>query len=676
MSRDITLADTIYILFTTRAFATGIPTVLAGTPVVSAYEDSSLTQITAGITLGVDHDSVVGLNLLTIVATGANGYEAGKDYSLIITTGTVDGVSVVGEVVGEFTVGRSAAAVDLANGTDGLGAIKTDTAAILVDTGTTLDARIPAALVGGRIDSDIGAKTGNIPLSAQEKLDVNTEADTAISDATLATAADILDKIGAVSEAAAAGDPSATESVMQYVKQIVNILVGAAGVVTFPAEAAPANAVSLAEVLRAIHSDVTGLAGNAMRGTDSAALASVATETRLAELDAANIPSDVDAILVDTAEIGAAGAGLTAIPWNAAWDTEVQSEVDDALKVLQLDKLLAVAVVGANVTDNSIFAYLVSSAATADWDTFVNTTEALQALRDRGDAAWTTGAGGTPPTTLQNTTIATLASQTSFTLTAGSADDLAYAKMLCIVTDAVTGVQKAVGIISVYTGPTKTVTLREDPGVFTMAVGDTVDVVAITPDLLDILADVAGIAGAAMRGTDSAALASVATEARLAELDAANLPADIDLILADTGELQTDWVNGGRLDLLIDAIKAVTDLLPNAGALSDLAAILVDTVEIGVAGAGLTDLGGMSTGMKAEINIEVDTGWATQMADSVAPDGTISTREQAVYALLQMLTDFAISGTTLTVRKVDGTTTLMTFTLDDATNPVSLTRAT
>ena len=38
--------------------------------------------------------------------------------------------------------------------------------------------------------------------------------------------------------------------------------------------------------------------------------------------------------------------------------------------------------------------------------------------------------------------------------------------------------------------------------------------------------------------------------------------ADIDSVLADTGELQTDWKNGGRLDLLIDAIKAIVDILP------------------------------------------------------------------------------------------------------------------
>lgn len=131
---DYTLADTLTIPFTTRAFATGVPTTLAGSPVVSAYEDASLTQITAGITLGVDHDSVTGLHMLTIVASGANGFETGRSYHMVVTTGTVGGVSVVGEVVGGFTLGRSAAAVDLANGTDGLGAIKAETALIVADT--------------------------------------------------------------------------------------------------------------------------------------------------------------------------------------------------------------------------------------------------------------------------------------------------------------------------------------------------------------------------------------------------------------------------------------------------------------------------------------------------------------------------------------------------------------
>lgn len=39
----------------------------------------------------------------------------------------------------------------------------------------------------------------------------------------------------------------------------------------------------------------------------------------------------LDDIEAQTDDIGVAGAGLTAIPWNASWDAEVQSEVADAL---------------------------------------------------------------------------------------------------------------------------------------------------------------------------------------------------------------------------------------------------------------------------------------------------------------------------------------------------------
>ena len=51
-------------------------------------------------------------------------------------------------------------------------------------------------------------------------------------------------------------------------------------------------------------------------------------------------------------------------------------------------------------------------------------------------------------------------------------------------------------------------------------------------DAANLPADVDAIPTTAMRGTDSAALASVCTETRLAELDAANLPADVDWLKA------------------------------------------------------------------------------------------------------------------------------------------------
>ena len=106
---DFAVGQTFDVKFTTRRFTTGAPFTLAGTPAVAAYPDNSVTQITAGITLTVDFDALTGLNNVRVVATGANGYAAGSSYDLVITAGTVDSVSVVGEVVGSFTLERGAA---------------------------------------------------------------------------------------------------------------------------------------------------------------------------------------------------------------------------------------------------------------------------------------------------------------------------------------------------------------------------------------------------------------------------------------------------------------------------------------------------------------------------------------------------------------------------------------
>jgi hypothetical protein len=109
MMPDYPLEETLDFKFTTRAFATGVPTTLAGTPAVEIYEDNSITQITTAETLTADFDGVAGLNNLRVVATAANGFESGKSYSCVISVGTVGGVSVVGEVVAQFSIERSPA---------------------------------------------------------------------------------------------------------------------------------------------------------------------------------------------------------------------------------------------------------------------------------------------------------------------------------------------------------------------------------------------------------------------------------------------------------------------------------------------------------------------------------------------------------------------------------------
>jgi hypothetical protein len=63
------------------------------------------------------------------------------------------------------------------------------------------------------------------------------------------------------------------------------------------------------------------------------------------------------------------------------------------------------------------------------------------------------------------------------------------------------------------------------------------------------------------------------------------------------------------------------------------------------------------------------------MTEAYAADGAAATLAQMLYMIWGAVAEFAISGTTLTVKKLDGTTTAMTFTLDSATDPTSRTRA-
>lgn len=76
------------------------------------------------------------------------------------------------------------------------------------------------------------------------------------------------------------------------------------------------------DVLDGLQDDQHSVTRNAIAALPTAA------ENR-AEMDSNS--TQLAAILQDTAEIGTAGAGLTAIPWNSSWDAEVQSEVADAL---------------------------------------------------------------------------------------------------------------------------------------------------------------------------------------------------------------------------------------------------------------------------------------------------------------------------------------------------------
>lgn len=131
---------------------------------------------------------------------------------------------------------------------------------------------------------------------------------------------------------------------------------------------------------------------------------------------------------------------------------------------------------------------------------------------------------------------------------------------------------------------------------------------------------------------------------------------DIDAILLDTG---TDGVKIGA--------SAITTGSFAAGAIN-AAAIGTGAID---ADAIAADAIGSSELAASAIN-EI---WTSALTESYAADGAAGTGAQLLYMIFSGLGEFAISGTTLTAKKLDGSATAMTFTLDSATNPTSRTRA-
>lgn len=167
-----------------------------------------------------------------------------------------------------------------------------------------------------------------------------------------------------------------------------------------------------------------------------------------------------------TGAVGSVAAnGITEASLAADARTRIQTECEEALAVFNLDHLVGTATAIPAIPAGTFLDQIMDDG-TATYD---RTTDSLQAIRDASASLTDLGI-------IASTTIATLASQTSFTLTAGSADNNAYLYCRVVITDATTAVQKAIGKISAYVGATKTVTLEADPGIFTMAAGDLITI--------------------------------------------------------------------------------------------------------------------------------------------------------------------------------------------------------
>lgn len=354
------------IMFTSYAGATGASVTMSGLAVtdIEVYKGTSMTQRAsdAGFALldtdGIDIDSTTGLHGFSIDLgdnTDSGFYTVGSFYTVVVSAVTIDSqtvtfiaatfrivaaessagtpkvdVSHFGGTAGNFASGRPEVNTTHIAGT----AWASTTLFTLAshDPGATLGTSTltQSQVTGGAyaLNSASFAFNAALDLTTTQKASVNTEADAALSDVGVTTT--VTGRIDAAvsSRLASAGytAPPSAASVADAVWDEAlsgHLTAGSTGEAL---NAAGAAGDPWTTSLPGAYS--AGQAGYIVGTTLNATISSRASQASVDVVDAI-----VDAILLDTAEIGAAGAGLTALPWNAAWDAEVQSEVADALAV-------------------------------------------------------------------------------------------------------------------------------------------------------------------------------------------------------------------------------------------------------------------------------------------------------------------------------------------------------
>ena len=388
------------------------------------------------------------------------------------------------------------------------------------------------------------------------------------------------------------------------------------------------------------------------------------------------IPSSSTASVVGSPIIAyTTGGAVPAAAAGASTGLALTSSVDDVeTKIDTVDTVAdAIKAVTDNLPDSDALSSLATASALSTVDTVVDSI-----LEDTG-----TPIPGTIATV--DTVVDGIKAVTDNLPDSGALSSLATAS-------AVATVDSNVDAVLVDTGTTLPATLSTIEG---------------KVDTVDTVAD--GIKAVTDNLPDSGALSSLATASALATVDG-----NVDAVLVDTGTtipatLTTIDGKVDTVDTVADAIKAVTANLPDSGALSSLAtasalatvdgnvdAVLVDTgttlpatlstiegkvdtvdtvvdsisstLSSGVTVASISD-GAIGADAVADI-------WSTTaLAESYASDGSTGTPAQLLYMIQQATTEFAISGTSLTVKQIDGSTTAGVWTLDDASAPTSRTRA-
>ena len=408
---------------------------------------------------------------------------------------------------------------DLSNGTDGLGALKT-----LIDTVNTDLSNGTDGL--GALKTLIDTMQGNVT-------NILTDTGTTLP-ATLATIAAYID----------------TE-----VQAIIDDL---------------ANGTDGLGALKTLIDTMQGNVTNILTDTGTTLPATLATI-------ASYIDTEVQAIIDDLANgtdgLGALKALIDGL--NDISAADVNAQCDAAIETYGLDHLVSAAVIGADIADDSIIAFLASKSGTADWDSYDNTTDSLEAISDSG------GGGPTATQIVDEWETQSQADPTGFHVnvkevngTSQTANDHG-ADFATLLTN--------VAAILTDTGTTLPATLATIAAYIDTEVQAIIDDLANGTDGLGALKTLIDAVNTDLsNGTDGLGALKALIDA--VGVDAARLTAVRAAVL-------TDLIDGNRLDLLIDAIKLVTDAQARAA----------DTIMDGAAVSGTLSTTEMTTGLTVTV---------------------------------------------------------------------------
>lgn len=312
----------------TGFLAATFPTTVASTTNITAGTITTVTNLTNAPSAG-DFTATMKTSIGTAVAASAVASVTGAVGSV---TGNVGGnvTGSVGSVVGAVgsvtgSVGSVVGAVGSVTGNVGgnvTGSVGSVATGGIAAASFAAGAITAAAIATDAIDADAIAASAvteiQSGLSTLTAAAVNAEVDTALSDVGLTTTITgridvaVSTRLASASYTApldAAGTRTAVGLGAANLDTQLNTIYTVAGLVQAKTDNLPSDPADASDVAAAF-------------ATVNATLATLT----------AYVDTEVAAIKVVTDAIGATGTGLSAIPWNASWDAEVQSEVDDALK--------------------------------------------------------------------------------------------------------------------------------------------------------------------------------------------------------------------------------------------------------------------------------------------------------------------------------------------------------